>query len=833
MTATGTNFVSTSQIKWNGTALTTTYVSATQLTATVPASDLATAGTASVTVFNPTPGGGTSNALTFTIGASRFAIAVASQNPNSGVPVTANLADVNGNQGGNTSFSLTYNSGASVTLTAPATASGNAFAYWILDGAQQPAGQTTLPLSMTAAHTATAVYVKYATGIRGWGLNDGGQIGAGETDQSPHAMPIRVKNSPAGDALTNAVQVACGAHHTVVLKNDGTVWAFGTNSSGQLGNNSTTQSSVPVQVLTSTGAALTNVAQVAAGAAFSMARTTGNQVYVWGDNTYSECGAASTTTKYPTAQLLSGIPGTATVLQISCGASTAYALTSSGVYSWGYNANGNCGNGTSGANVTAPTAITFTASPTIAAIAAGANHCLAADTAGNVWAWGYNVHGEVGNGSEGTVVTSPVKVLPAKGMGALIAAGNAFSLAMQQSASGGVVTNTVYSWGSDQYGQLGQGSAGKDVLTPTVMLDSAGTAPCTGIVAIAAGTSHSLMLDGEGNVWSCGENGAGELGTGEFGTPASASLELPIQVQNLSGVSAIAASNAGAAGADGFSMALTNEFKVVWEDSANGALPLWEFANADDNLLNTAQGPLTTTNPYASYNLVAAVDLFGDGNRDLLLQNATTGALAYIRLNGTNVVGSGLIPPSPTYSPNELIVGTMNINNSRALVWQNTSTGEVDYWTMGLQTVNGVLTPVSTGGGKIVAPGNYNWQVAAAYPAGGSNWIIWHNITTGAGAGDLEYQQVGTNGSYISNSGSVYAYSVPIGWTLHVEDLNGDGNPDFIWHDTNASPDAQSGETYIWLMNGLSPTYYSGVQMSGMGSNQVSIPIAYYIGGIL
>ncbi len=68
LTVTGTDFISSSNIKWNGTVLTTTYVSATQLTATVSASLIASAGTANITVFNGTPGGGTSNAVIFTIG---------------------------------------------------------------------------------------------------------------------------------------------------------------------------------------------------------------------------------------------------------------------------------------------------------------------------------------------------------------------------------------------------------------------------------------------------------------------------------------------------------------------------------------------------------------------------------------------------------------------------------------------------------------------------------------------------------------------------------------------------------------------------------------------
>src|SRR5439155_20337915 len=87
LTVTGTNFVVASQVQWNGVARTTTFVSGTQLTAAIPAADLATPGTASVTVFTPTPGGGTSSAQTFTIAA----------NP---VPVVSGLAPASATAGG-------------------------------------------------------------------------------------------------------------------------------------------------------------------------------------------------------------------------------------------------------------------------------------------------------------------------------------------------------------------------------------------------------------------------------------------------------------------------------------------------------------------------------------------------------------------------------------------------------------------------------------------------------------------------------------------------------------------------------------------------------------
>src|SRR5665811_1869006 len=96
LTVNGTNFVAGSVVKWEGADRTTTYVSATRLTASIPASDIVTAGTASVTVFNPTPGGGTSNAQTFTIN---------SPNP---VPTTTSLSPSSATAGG-AAFTLTVN----------------------------------------------------------------------------------------------------------------------------------------------------------------------------------------------------------------------------------------------------------------------------------------------------------------------------------------------------------------------------------------------------------------------------------------------------------------------------------------------------------------------------------------------------------------------------------------------------------------------------------------------------------------------------------------------------------------------------------------------------
>jgi uncharacterized repeat protein (TIGR03803 family) len=658
---------------------------------------------------------------------------------------------------------------------------------------------------------------------RAWGGNGAGadgELGAGSpgTTLSSGATPTRVKASPGGDAFTDVTQTASGYTHTLALRADGTIWAWGTNTSGELGNDTTTSTTLPVQVLNSSGTGpLENVLMVAAGNHFSMAvvgTASGETIYTWGANGSGQLGNGTTTSS--PLPVVAYTAGANTILSIACGSAHALACTNAGVYAWGDNTHGQLGVGSAGGTHYTPQLVLSQANY-YGSVAAGA-YCSVATGVGITW-----------TGSKVTAVSYSVSLAGADDRGQMADGGGADVTSWKQLAQGvplsvacgqnfclGYVTSTgaLYAWGDNTYGQLGTGTTG-GIVKPTAV-----TAPTTNaIVQVTAGNGFTLLLDSAGNVWSAGTNSLGQLGTG--GTTPSSSATFA-QVSNLPGVSQI---SAGA----GFSTALSNDFKFVWNDISNGALPVWDFANPFDNLLNTAEVSITGSNPYTSYKLVTTVDLFGDGNRDLLLQNLTTGALAYIRLNGTSVASSGLIPAAPTYSPSELVVGTMNINNKPALVWQNTSTGEVDYWTMGLSSG----TPVCTGGGKIAAPGNYNWQVAAAFPSGGSNWIIWHNITSGSQSGQVVYQQVTTSGVYGSQAGYCCSFAVPVGWTLHMEDVNGDGYPDFIWHDLNGSSDAASGHTSIWLGAGPDPSYGSSVAVSGILPSQVAIPIAYFIGGIL
>jgi alpha-tubulin suppressor-like RCC1 family protein len=665
------------------------------------------------------------------------------------------------------------------------------------------------------------------SGIRAWGYDADGELGTSAVSED-RTMPSRVKASPGGDALSNVVQIAAGGNHTLVLKADGTVWAWGSNNCGQLGNGTTTGSLWPVQVMLSAGVPMTNVTCIAAGNASSYA-VVNRAVLAWGDNSYSQLGntplgRTNSPVTYPVQASLPVISFLGTV-QVVAGYDHALALVTvtsqlginRTLYAWGDNEDGQLGQGSSGVGSTIATPCQVTLSGTSPVyVAAGGSHTLAVDASGNVWAWGDNGLSECGPAVANQAVPHQVAGIS---NAIQVAAGYTSSYALTQ-ASG---VRVAFAWGDNVYGQLGLGNvstlgtANQSVATPTEMLIGSGAT----IAAVVAGGYSIYELMSDGTIIAAGDNSYAQLGGGDYGTPVGANTGTFQPVQNVTGATAMSCSRWSC-------FALTNDFKFVWQDMVTGITPYWDFGSTS-GISNTYQGFFAAF-LYPDYRIVTALDLFDDGNRHLLVQSRTTGALGYICLHGASIVNAGMIPAAPSYSPSEVVVGTMNINNSLAIVWQNTTTGEVDYWTMGLSAAG---CPVSTGGGKIVAPGSYTWQVAAAYSAGGENWIIWHDISNDSTAGELVYQPVSTTGSYLAGGGRVYPNTVPAGWSLRVEDVNGDGNPDFIWHDNNGSSDPASGETYIWLMNGPAPTFKSSVGISGLYSNQTSIPAEYYIGAIL
>jgi len=396
-------------------------------------------------------------------------------------------------------------------------------------------------VSIAASNFGYASYALEANGtLWAWGANAAGQLGNGTTTSSN--VPVQI-NIPAGFYISG---LAAGGSHALAitepLSNGGSVFAWGANGSGQLGNGTTTSSSTPVLV-----SGLAGVAALAGGGLHSLAVTYSGAVYAWGNNTYGQLGNGTTTNSSTPVQ----VTGVTNAIAVAAGANHSLALTASGsVYGWGYNADGELGNGTTAAGATA-TAVQVSGVggvgtlSGISAIAAGGFHSVAL-SAGAVFAWGNNTSGQLGNGTT-TSSSTPVQVIGLPNAVA-IAGGGQHSLALTDSG-------TVYAWGYNADGELGNGTT----TNSSVPVQVTGL---SGVTAIAAGIQHSLALAG-GLVYAWGANASGELGNG-----TTTSSSTPVQVIGLADVVKIAASSAG----DSSYALEANGTLWAWGDNAAGQL---------------------------------------------------------------------------------------------------------------------------------------------------------------------------------------------------------------------------------------------------------------------
>jgi RHS repeat-associated protein len=310
-----------------------------------------------------------------------------------------------------------------------------------------------------------------------WGDNSYGQLGNGTT--TSNRVPGEVAN------LSGITAISAESHHVLALKSDGTVWAWGRNDQGQLGNGTTTNSDVPIQV-----PGLTGMTAIAAGGGHSLAVKSDGTLWAWGENDQGEVGIGTTTNVLSPVQV-TGLVG---ATSISAGTYTSLAVKSDGtVWAWGYNGDGELGNGTYN-NSTTPTQVPGLTGMT--SVAAGDSHSLALKNDGTVWSWGLNDSGELGNGTTNDSLT-PVEVSNLTGV-TKIAAGWAHSLAIQSNGA-------IWDWGYNSSGQLGNASGNNS----DVPVQPEGL---TGVTAIAGGGAHSLAVRADATVWAWGANQDGELG---------------------------------------------------------------------------------------------------------------------------------------------------------------------------------------------------------------------------------------------------------------------------------------------------------------------------------
>ncbi len=262
--------------------------------------------------------------------------------------------------------------------------------------------------------------------------------------------------------------VSAGTDHTMILKTDGTLWATGRNSDGQLGNDSTDQKLTPVKVMSGVG-------QVSAGGSHTMIVVKG-ELWAVGRNREGQLGDGAGNNNELTAVQVRTAPGGRPMTEV-------------------------------------------------AQVSANNNHTIILKTNGELWAVGENRFGQLGDNSQENKA-NPVQVLtaPLPGGGPMTG--------VDQISSGGThtvilkTTDTLWAVGDNQYGQLGDGTADPRKLTPAQVMTAAGN-PMNNVKQISAGSQHTMILKNDNSLWAVGWNNYGQLGDG-----TNANAPNPVQVMN-------------------------------------------------------------------------------------------------------------------------------------------------------------------------------------------------------------------------------------------------------------------------------------------------------------
>ena len=355
--------------------------------------------------------------------------------------------------------------------------------------------------------------------VLAFGQNRFGALGntTNNATDTPNPVPAAVTLS---GQIGTATTIAVGGNHSLVVTSSGQLYAFGYNWYGQLGNatNNGTLTANPTATLVTLPGQTGPVTQASGGFDHSLALTSSGQLYAFGYNIDGQLGnsigVSATPNPTPALVTLPGLIGT--ISQISAGGYHSLVATSSGqLYAFGFNFYGQLGNvtnnGVMGASNPTPTLVTLPGQVgTIAEIAGGQHHSLVLTTSGQLYAFGYNWYGQLGNATgngAGTANPTPgLMTLPGQtGSISHVAAGMDHSLAVTSSGQ-------LYSFGLNSFGQLGRPTNSGTLTpnpTPALVTLPGQVGPIT---QLAGASGHSLVVTASGQLYAFGRNTFGQLG---------------------------------------------------------------------------------------------------------------------------------------------------------------------------------------------------------------------------------------------------------------------------------------------------------------------------------
>ncbi|HEX2951098.1 MAG TPA: prepilin-type N-terminal cleavage/methylation domain-containing protein [Armatimonadota bacterium] len=350
--------------------------------------------------------------------------------------------------------------------------------------------------SFLDGHVELTVDIPIPGKLWAWGNNMLGSVGDGTTAFS-RPSPVLVAAAPL------AIAVSARNYHTLALCNDGSVWGWGYNSYGQLGDSTSTRRT-PVQV-----PYLSGIVAIAAGLYHNLALCVDGTVWAAGRNTVGQLGNGSTAASQKYFAPVSGLSG---VIAIAAGDSFSLAVRQDGtIWAWGDNSRGQLGDGTTTTRLNPVQVMNISG---VKSVAAGSNYAIAVKRDGTVWTWGENNKGQLG---DGTTTNSPTPT-QVSGISDVVAvtSQNVSTLALKHDG-------TVWAWGDNAYGQLGNGSTTK---SPTPIQ----TSTLSNVTTIAIAGYASLALTHDGIPMGWGYNLDGRFA----GNPAN--VLNPIRINSLSHV---------------------------------------------------------------------------------------------------------------------------------------------------------------------------------------------------------------------------------------------------------------------------------------------------------
>lgn len=318
------------------------------------------------------------------------------------------------------------------------------------------------------------VAIRTADGqVLAWGRNEGGQIGTGDTIERYAPVPVYALDPQATPSVyaLRADKVAVGGRHSLAVDRTGQLWAWGKNDLSQLGDG-TTQDRLYARRHPSFGQDLSygRVLDFDGGGNHSVVLAAGNRVYAWGKNTDGQVGNGSTAPSVSAPTSVVGLPETVIITRVAVGDHHSLALDRDGrVWAWGSNIWGQVGlNAEFGDKVTTPVLVTTIGTEIpriqdvrIVAIAVGGEHSLALDEHKRVWAWGKNLYGQLGVSPELYSGRREARLVDGLATDVVeLAAEGPFTVALDEGYD-------VWTWGSDYFGQLGDGNSGDDMYRPT------------------------------------------------------------------------------------------------------------------------------------------------------------------------------------------------------------------------------------------------------------------------------------------------------------------------------------------------------------------------------